>query len=162
MPIPTWYHAVQTLDVILCDPTFCANLVNKSGDEAHDCVCNIVVLRVLKATLGVITLCNTACNAEGRNKSSNKCQQFSWWCTSWHLDRRWEAVGVFYSYNSQTLLKAYGGTTITLFFHCQNFMNDDIGQFSFHESSTDRLRRENSFLEVSPMSSLHRVKYFSS
>lgn len=71
-------------------------------------------------------------------------------------------MGVFYSYNSQTLLKAYGGTTITLFFHCQNFMNDDIGQFSFHESSTDRLRRENSFLEVSPMSSLHRVKYFSS
>lgn len=81
MTIPTWYHAVQTLDVILCDPTFCADLVNKSGDEAHDSICNIIVLWVLKPTLSVITLCNTACNAKGTNKSSNKCEQFSWGCT---------------------------------------------------------------------------------
>lgn len=54
-------------------------------------------------------------------------------------DKLW----VFFShYNLQTLLKAYSGTTIILYLHCQNFMNDDIGQFSLHESSTDRATRE--------------------
>ena len=69
---------MKTLDVILCNTTLCANLVNKSGDEAYNCVCNIIVLRVLKTTFSVITFCNTARNTMDINKRNFKCEKFSW------------------------------------------------------------------------------------
>lgn len=69
---------MKTLDVILCNSALRANLVNKSGDKAYNCVCNIIVLRVLKSTFGVITVCNTACNTVYINKRNFKCEKFSW------------------------------------------------------------------------------------
>lgn len=73
---------MKTLDVILRNSALCANLVNKSGDEAYNCICNVIVLRVLKPTFSVITLCNTACNTmdikkkkeiSEVNNSASKC-----------------------------------------------------------------------------------------
>lgn len=40
----TWYHAMQALDVILSNSTLCTNFVNKSGNETHNRIGNVIIL----------------------------------------------------------------------------------------------------------------------
>lgn len=40
----TWYHAMKALDVVLSNSTLCTNLVNKSGNETHNRIGNVIIL----------------------------------------------------------------------------------------------------------------------
>ena len=40
----TWYHAMQALDMILSNSTLRTNFVNKSGNETHNRIGNVIIL----------------------------------------------------------------------------------------------------------------------
>lgn len=65
----TWNHAVQALDVLLCDSALCAHLVDEAGDKPDHRVCNVAVFGVLKPTFCVKALRHTASDAKIRNDS---------------------------------------------------------------------------------------------
>lgn len=55
---------MKALDVILSNSTFCTNLVNKSSNEPHNRVGNVIVLRIFKPALCIIALSYTSCNTK--------------------------------------------------------------------------------------------------
>lgn len=70
----TWYHAMQALDMILSNSTLRTNFVNKSSNETHNRIGNVIILWIFKPTFCIIALSYTSCNTKkvkGRNLTND-------------------------------------------------------------------------------------------
>lgn len=63
----TWYHAVQALDVLLCDAALCAHLVDEARDKPDHRVGHVAVFGVLKPAFCIKALRHTPGDAEIRS-----------------------------------------------------------------------------------------------
>lgn len=84
----TWYHAMKALDMILSNSTLRANFVNKSGNETHHRISNVIILWIFKPTFCIVTFSYTSCNTKKGGKwSVHKCNR---WLLC-HSDFPWQS-----------------------------------------------------------------------